>query len=387
MTTVPTAGQVAGRRLRAARGVVGALLAIVLVAIVLAALRPSGTAGALDPASAGRDGARAIAQILGERGTRVTVARNAADAAGASSSDGLLIVTRTDRLTGADLARLAAAPGDTVLVGPSQRVLDALAPGVEDAGEAFSSTVEPGCPLSAAVQAGTVAFHGAHAYDVPAGAVGCYATGDASRLVQIPVGSRTVTVLGGGGPLTNEHLDEEGNAALALNLLGDRSSLVWLVPDLPPPGTDGGDRSLGEMVPFGWRLMPVGLAVAVALVALWRGRRFGPVVAERLPVTVRSAETIEGRSRLYRAHHARRTAAAALRTGARNRIVPLLGLPRGAADDPAAAPEIVAAVAARTTHDEGTVGFALYGPEPADDAALVVLPDLLDDLERQVRDS
>ncbi|POM26997.1 hypothetical protein BTM25_14050 [Actinomadura rubteroloni] len=385
--TVPTARQVAGRRLRASRGVAGALLAVVLVAIILAALRPATPADALDPASPGQDGARALAEILRQRGTPLTVARTTTDAAEHSTSDSVVVVTRPGRLTRTDLLRLSAAPGDLVLVAPSARVLAALAPTVEEGGRSYGDSGPPDCPVPAAQQAGTIAFGSSLTYTIPAGATGCYREGDQARLVQVPVGSRTVTVLGSAAPLTNAHLDEEGDAALALNLVGARSSAVWLVPDLPPPGADRGDRSLGDMVPFGWRLLPVGLAVAVVLVALWRMRRFGPVVAEALPVVVRSAETIEGRSRLYRAHHARGSAAEALRASARARLVPLLGLPRGAATDPAAAPEIVTAVARRTTHDEAAVGHALYGPEPADDAALVALPGLLDDLERQVRDS
>ncbi|HEX2313412.1 MAG TPA: hypothetical protein VHJ17_06770, partial [Thermomonospora sp.] len=91
--------------------------------------------------------------------------------------------------------------------------------------------------------------------------------------------------------------------------------------------------------------------------------------------------------RLYRAHRARGRAAELLRAGARDRLVPLLGLPRSAAQDPAAAQEIVSALARRTGWDEHVIGGALYGPEPVDDARLVGLSDVLDDLERQVRQS
>ncbi len=114
----------------------------------------------------------------------------------------------------------------------------------------------------------------------------------------------------------------------------------------------------------------------------------GPVVAEALPVIVRSAETVEGRARLYRAGRARDRASDALRSGARERLVPLLGLPRGSAQDPSAAQEIVTAVARRTPYDETYVGAApLYVLKPLDDAGLIALTDVLDDLERQVRQS
>ena len=48
---------------------------------------------------------------------------------------------------------------------------------------------------------------------------------------------------------------------------------------------------------------------------VWRGRRFGPLVVENLPVVVRAGETREGRARLYQRSSARLRAADALRIG------------------------------------------------------------------------
>ncbi|WP_067453677.1 DUF4350 domain-containing protein [Actinomadura macra] len=392
-SAVPSARQVAGRRWRSARGVVAVLLAMVLIAVVLAALRPSGSPEELDPTSPKRDGTRALAEILKQRGTPVTVSRRAGQAAAASTPGSVLVVTRSERLTTDDLDRLRTVQGDLLLVSPGRDVMQALAPGVRSDGPSFEKTAEPGCTLHAATLAGGVTFGNSQTYEAPAGATSCYKAGnggeagEAARLVQIQTGGRTITVLGSSGFLTNEHLAENGNAALAMNLAGARSSVVWLIPDQPASGADTGDTSLAELVPFGVWLFFLELVVAVLLVAAWRARRLGPVVAEALPVAVRSAETVEGRARLYRARRARDRASDALRSGARERIVPLLGLPRSSAQDPAAAQEIVTAVALRTTHEEAYVGAALYGPEPADDAGLIALSGVLDDLERQVRQS
>jgi hypothetical protein len=49
------------------------------------------------------------------------------------------------------------------------------------------------------------------------------------------------------------------------------------------------------------------------------------------------------------------------------------------------AAQVTAAVAERTGRPAATVGAALYGPAPVDDAELVELADFLDDLEGQVR--
>jgi hypothetical protein len=133
------------------------------------------------------------------------------------------------------------------------------------------------------------------------------------------------------------------------------------------------------------KLAIVQLGVAVLLIAWWRVRRLGPIVAEPLPVVVRSAEAVEGRARLYRSRRARDRAADALRAGARERLVRPLGLPSSAAQDMSVAAQVAAAVAERTGQPQTAIGLALYGPAPVDDAELVGLADYLDDLEGQVR--
>ncbi|WP_242889399.1 DUF4350 domain-containing protein [Actinomadura litoris] len=383
----PSAGQVARRRWRSSRGIVGALFALAVIAVVLAALRPTGSNEQLDPTSPKRDGTRAIAELLKQRGTPVTVSRHASEAAAASTPRSMLVVTRSERLTDADIERLRSTPGDLLLLAPGRDVLAALAPGVTSAGPSFEETSDPGCEMPFAKLAGRVKFGDSQTYDDPEEGVGCYKAAGSPRLVSIIAGNRSVTVVGSSGFLTNEHLDEEGNAALAMGMIGAPPSVIWLIPDKPAAGSDAGDKTITDMVPFGVWLFFLELVVTVLLVAAWRARRLGPVVAEALPVAVRSAETVEGRARLYRAARARDRASDALRSGARERIVPLLGLPRGSAQDPASMHEIVAAVAVRTGREEAYVGAALYGPEPADDAGLIALTDVLDDLERQVRQS
>ena len=122
--------------------------------------------------------------------------------------------------------------------------------------------------------------------------------------------------------------------------------------------------------------------VLLVLLAWWRGRRVGPLVAEQLPVVVRASETVEGRGRLYRSRRARDVAAEALRTATRQRLLPRLGLNHAAS--PAA---ITQAVADRCGLDPQAVAHSLYGPAPADDTELVNLARALDDIERQVAQS
>jgi hypothetical protein len=384
----PSAGQVARRRWRSSRFVLLTVLALMVLAVILAGLRPTVQPQYLDPQSPGQGGGQALVRLLGQRGVDVQVSRDGADAAERmrSAPGATLLVVRSERLTPHQLEALRLAPGDLVLIEPGRRALERLAPGVRQATQSFTDAAEPRCELAAAAMAGRVGFQRAQTYEAPDSAVKCYPDEGLPRMVRLPVGGRTVTVLGSGRPLTNENLAKDGNAALGVNIAGARPALVWLIPDLPAAG-GGGDKSFTELVPLGVKLGFLQLVIAVALVALWRSRRLGPVVIEPLPVVVRSAETVEGRARLYRSRQARDRAADALRAGARERILPLLGLPGGRAQDPASAGEVVAALAGRTRYEQALIGSALYGPAPADDAELVRLTDILDDLERQVRQS
>jgi hypothetical protein len=382
-----TARQVAGRRWRRSRGILFAVLALVVLGVVLAALRPRVRPEYLDPDSPGRQGTRALAEIVRQHGTPVTVARRVSAAADLvrADPDTVLVVARSERLLPADLDTLRSLPGDRLLIAPTTATLRALTSGVDQAAPA-SGVIRPGCALPAATEAGDVDFVDSMTYTAPADATKCYRSGGRPNLVQLSVVGSTVTVLGSGRALTNERLAGHGDAALGMNLVAARSKAVWLLPDPPPPGS-GGQQTFGDLVPFGVKLAILQVVIAVVLVALWRSRRLGPVVVEPLPVVVRSAEAVEGRARLYRARRASDRAAQALRTGALERLTALLGMPRSAAADPAMAAEIVATIADHTGREQTVIGAALYGPPPVDDAELVRLAGFLDDLERQVRNS
>ncbi|WP_106397621.1 DUF4350 domain-containing protein [Actinocorallia populi] len=380
-----SAAQVAGRRVRRWRGIVLPVLALAVIAVLLAALRPEATGGYLDPESPGGNGSRALAEIVRQNGTPVTVARTARAAASEATRTTVVVVVRSERLTRAELRQLAAAPGTLLLVEPTDAALKRLAPGVSRATTAAAGFAVPGCPLMEGT--GTVTFGDSQLYTAPSHALTCYPDPEENlaRMVVLGEGApKPVTVLGSGTPLTNDELAEDGNAAFGMDLLGGaHDKAVWLMPDLPTEA-EAGDESLAELIPPGVTLFFWQVLIAVGLLALWRVRRLGPVVVERLPVAVRSAETVEGRARLYRAARARDRAALALRESARERFVPLLGLPRSAAADPGKAEQVTILVTSRTGWDRQTAGWALYGPAPGDDAELVRLTDLLDDLEKRL---
>ena len=121
------------------------------------------------------------------------------------------------------------------------------------------------------------------------------------------------------------------------------------------------------------------LASPGSAAGIWRGRRFGPLVAERLPVTVRASETTEGRARLYAQSRDSLHAADQLRIGVLERLARLLSLGAGAS-----AQEIADAAAARAGIDRTAVRAVLLDDLPSTDADLVDLSVRLRQLEDTV---
>ncbi|GGO97321.1 DUF4350 domain-containing protein [Wenjunlia tyrosinilytica] len=371
------------------RGLLAALAIVLVFGVAYAAFRSGEHHGRLDPRSPDRYGSRAVAQLLLQRGVHVDVVTSAADAAAKAGPDTTVLVTAPDLLPPPQLSALhdatAGSGGRTVLLEPGPASLSVLAPAAQAIAPADVRARAPGCRLPEAERAGKAELGGI-AYETAApGADSCYRSGGHPSLVRLPdsAGKGDTVVLGAPDALYNRRLDKQGNASLALQLLGRHPRLVWYLPSLSDNSV-GAARQRGflDLVPGGWIWGGLQLAVAVAVAALWRARRLGPVVAEPLPVTVRAAEATEGRARLYRRGNARPRAAEALRRAARARLAPLVGVPPTRAHDTEA---LVAAVAAHSGTPGPEVRSLLYGPAPGDDAALIRLADRLDHLERQVR--
>ena len=358
------------------------VLGIIVVAVVfgistlLTAPRPGGR---MDPAATSSEGAHALVTLLRDNGVDVIVADGIASVERAARPDSLVVTVQTRHLVDDDiLHRLATLPGDRLIVEPVSRTREILAPEVRrSAGGTVGGS--PDCDLREANRAGDVQFGASDTFeasgDVPV--TKCYE----GAVVRYTDEGRTVTVVGSADFMANAGLLKQGNAALAMNLAGTHQRVVWYAPQRPE-GESTGAATLSDLIPAAVKWMVLQLCLVVLLVAIWKGRRLGPLVAERLPVVVRASETVEGRGRLYRSQRAGDSAADALRTATLQRITPRLGL--GPTADRAA---IVATIAQRCGRDAGTVGHILFGPPPATDADLVNLANALDDIERQVAQS
>ncbi|MEQ4304912.1 DUF4350 domain-containing protein [Plantactinospora sp. B6F1] len=326
-----------------------------------------------------------------------------------------------------------------VLVDPPQRVLDGaglplVATGRRWAAGAVEAAADDRpCPLPEVTRAGRAAAllqRFASPPGLPDRTDSCYSGG----LVRTEPrdGEATdrrgseVVVIGASDPFRNDRIAERGNAALAAGLLGIHDRVVWLDlagPEPPPPyqrddeldpwtSTPDGSDSYpdGEFEerdrtpeyderpqppsgqddqaapperrnplwdafpPWFWALLAQ-LALALLLLVLWRARRLGPPVAEPLPVTVPSAETVRGRGRLYQRARAYGPAAETLRAAALHRLARSRGVPSDAGPD-----EVATVVAARTGRSATEVHDLLHGPAPETNQELLDLARALDDL-------
>jgi hypothetical protein len=373
------------------RGIVLAVVLILAAAVAMAAVRSTARHGELDPRSADPYGSRAVAELLADRGVSTRVVTTLSAARTAAGPDTTLLVAIPDLLTHRQQSRLHAATassgGRTVLVAAGSWSVERLAPGVTaDPATSFGSALDPDCTLPEAQRAGTADTGGIRYTTVRLDADSCYPSQRLAGLIRVPATSGGDTVvLGAPDILFNNRLDKQGNASLALQLLGSRPHLVWYLPSLSDASSaaDTGDReSFLDLIPSGWLWGTLQLFIAAALAAFWRARRLGPLVPEKLPVAIRASETVEGRARLYRKASARDRAAAALRSTTRTRLAPLVGVPVSQAHAPEA---LLPALSAHLHGDGQTLQSLLFGPPPGDDAALIALTDQLDALEREVR--
>lgn len=355
--------------------------AVVLILILVAVSLLSGTLGAQqadDPAAVTKTGSAAVAQLLRDQG--VTVNRtDDVDEASASASGSTLLIVHPERLQRAELLRLLELdPAVLVLIRPQLSTLTALGIDVSSgsARAVGGEIAQPGCADPSAQRAGSILVPlDSLGYSL-AGAIGCYQTDSAGMVFQrLQVNGHPVDVLGAAP--RNETLDQQGNAAFALGLLGSRPRLVWLMARV-----EGSAAERPGLLPDWWTIVVAQAVIGAVVLGAWRGRRLGPIISERLPVVVSASETVEGHGHLYHRLSARDRAAAALRAGLRARLGPRYGQPTGPSSDPRA---LAHQLAIRTGRDPVLVQSWLNGPPPTDDEQLINLARNLDQLEQEAQ--
>lgn len=360
--------------------IVVGLLVVGGVGAVISAAGDPVARGLFDPESAGPDGTRAVVEILREQGVDVTVARDLdAVHSALDGSASTLIMPDSAYLSDDALSSLIETATDAVVLSPTARATRVLFPGAIPAGVGPAHPIDPSCVLAAAVRSGAITS--GIMFD-PAGstATACYLDDGRAALLVDEEGDRRVSLLDAREMFTNAHLAEHGNAALALNLMGRHPAAVWYVPSPADSDLTDSSPSLGELTPPWVTPVMVLLVCTAAVAAVWRGRRFGPLVVENLPVTVRASETMEGRARLAARSRDSVGALDSLRLATLDRLAGLLGL--GASAEAGA---IADACADRIGAQRHIVHDILIGHVPVDDDDLVSSADRLRDLETAVR--
>lgn len=344
-------------------------------------------------------GGMALAEVLNSHGVTVVTADSlndaldAAQSAQTGSAGATLLVYDADSiLSGDQLGRISDAAAHTVVIDPDFAMLQSIAPEIGFGGSYPSENLELAgdCISTAAERAGSVS--GADGgqlktLSVPADATGynaCFSSNTAENeptqalLVHSGTERSQLSLVADPALFANESITEAGNAALALGLLGEHPTLVWYLPTLADVA-DSAPPTLAELSP-GWLTPVMALLVLSGIAAaLAYGRRFGPLVVENLPVTVRASETMEGRARLYARNSARLRALDALRIATVSRLATRLGLARTAS-----LAEVIATTASVTDHNPSAVQAVLVSDTPHSDAELIALSDRLLGLERAV---
>ncbi|MFE4835574.1 DUF4350 domain-containing protein [Arthrobacter sp. NPDC056691] len=368
----------------------GVAMAVALAVILILQSTQRADSQELSIHNPGPQGARAAAQILGAHGVTVNQTASfeetvsAARAAGGSGSGStVLVYDQRGFLAPERLRRLLAETDRLVVVSPRLATLTGLGGSIRQAGvvPGTEQTLQPGCAVADAQAAGDISADGGFLYT---GGTVCYGAGGNGRGIYATAENGKLVVLGSTAVISNQFLAANGNAALTLRTLGSQGHLVWYLPGPGDLGVNPAPKTLAELAPA-WSAFVAPWLIVVALVAiLWRGRRLGPLVFEPLPVVVKSAETAEGRARLYHEAHDVARAADTLRAGTVVRLASALrvGTAAGLTDVACSA---VAAAAARHLDRNAAEIQQILQHRPATEAQLVRWAQDLVRLEKEVK--
>ena len=360
------------------------VVAILIALIGLLASSGNTARKFLDPTNAAPEGAKALVEVLRAQGVDVTVTSTLATtraAIGTTGTSTLVVFDRDYLLTPVQRSETFDLAKNLIVIDPGYDDLAVVAPNVANAG-AVDDLLTTDCPVTAVVAAHDVTGIGkGFRIVIPqSDTQGCLGSGNGVySLVRVTHGTQTVSLVGTTAALSNEYIGSRGNAALGLTLLGTSAHLVWYVPSLADLAGET-PPTLGELSPEWVTPVTALLALSALAAALWRGRRFGPLVIENLPVVVRSRETTEGRARLYEKGAARGHTIDALRMGTLTRLAASCGLPRTATVE-----EIIGSVAALTGQDPSRLRSILIDTVPTSDRELIAISDALRDCEERLR--
>lgn len=348
-------------------------LAVVALLVLMAWLQrgKASYSDPLDPANPRPVGAQAVARVLADHGVPVRVVRSQAELLRTPiDADTVVVTTGLDGLGRSTLHQLrqhAATAKAEVYVGNGLalselfELSDPLAPTDGEVAARCDLPLVKGLTLETPMV-------------ITMAPTGCFRTGAGSLLVQP---DERTWLLAAESVLGNDDITDADNAALSLRLLGQGERVVWYLPSVADTLASDGAAITKFLPPAVIPLVWLGGFVLVGFL-LWRGRRFGPLVTEPIPVVVKASETTLARGRLYESTRDRAHAAEVLARATRERLKASLRMP-SAHDD-----ELIHAVGQHLGQTGADVRRLLDPPAPPDDTALAVLARDLLTLEDEV---
>lgn len=370
--------------------IAGGLMLVLFAGLVLATilLPPSAESrrGSLTNPRPG--GTRAIGEVLRGNGIDAHQVATLGEAK-VASADSTLLVYLSEDLNDAAVAALNQSPADLVVVVATASYPTAVGEltdyQIQAANIAWNAEpVAADCSDPDATAAGSLANGGANMLTTTDSTTSCFEDSGDYRYAVAWVNGRRVTVVSGDEWIRNETILEAGHAALAMRVLGRDPELVWYLPGIDAIGESQADSEtdIWTVLPS-WVRVSLGLlAFAAGAAALWRGRRFGKLVPENLPVEMPASEASTGLARLYRQANAVGHAAAGLRASSLHRLARRLGLASTA--EPVA---VIERLAQASGLPPDHLHALYYGRPPANDIELVALATELSELERRLTHS
>lgn len=385
------------RSLKAPLIILGVFL---LCAVVVYLAAPQQSSDRFAPNNPGKDGAMALAEVLGREGVNVSYVEDRGDALKLAKPGTTLLVANDPDASAQMYQDILSSGSEVVLLSPGEdlvaEVMDQAGLEMELSAGFPDEATKAQCTLPAAVAAQQISpsnsvfdYYLADSIDSlnmdengnqlpPAGAIACFPQAWGWQLLQVELeNDTTVTMLYDSAMWSNSKITSFGNAALALHLLGGTEQLTWYLPgnDVTSPLDEEGSAAWPQWFSL---ILTVG-ALSAVFIALWQGRRFGPIITEQLPVVVKASETTYGRGRMYQKAGAQDHAAAALRSGSATRLGARLGVAASSHSQP-----FISAVALASGKSESEIHDLFYGPAPTNDLELTVLAQNLATLESEI---
>ncbi|HEU5151076.1 MAG TPA: DUF4350 domain-containing protein [Iamia sp.] len=360
------------------RGLIGGavvLLALVAILVLSNPRQDRYSLPPLAPRGTGPDGTAALVALLRQEGADVRVG-------GLPDGRDDIVLQLRETLSGdaAGTLRRWVDDGGTLVVTDLDADLAAT-------NEGFGIPVDrPGeCPLRALDDVALVEPRLPAAIDVGPGEVGCFrstelGSDDAGLHVRAEGAGRVVT-LAMPTLLTNEALDREDNAVLAVALLAPADGVdVRILDPHRFLGDDGevGDGTVLGALPLRGSQAVTQLVIAFLAWGLIRARRLGRPVVEELPVPLPASDLVLASGHLLDRNGDAGDAAERLRRRARRDLGVTLGLGPDPAPD-----ELAAALRSRAGTDAELAHAALLAPV-VDEAGLVATSAHLDRLRREL---